>query len=76
MTKFVMEEVKRLREKSDEEIMRVYANQLLGRFPSTIVVDAIGKIMKERKIEAKELMVSLNFVDSNGKEQAINLIEV
>ena len=76
MGELVKEEVKRLQGKSDDEIMNIYARQLMGGYPHMVVVKAIGLIMEERNIEPGEMVISFNYKDSTGAQKVLQLIEV
>lgn len=76
MGKLVDEEVKRLKTKTDDEIMKIYANQLMGGYPQMVVVDALGLVIKERNIEPGNMVVAFNYKDSEGNEKILQLVEV
>ncbi len=76
MGELVREEIERLNPKTDAEIMRIYAQQLMGGYPQMVVVDAIGFIMNERNIEPGGMVIALNYKDSTGAEKVLQLVEV
>ena len=61
MSEQVDEQIKAFEGKSDEEIMNLYINQTLSRFPSTIMQNAISIEMKRRGIEFKDISTIFNF---------------
>ena len=69
----VAEEVKILREKTDEELMKTFTEQLIGLFPSMVRVQALEVVMKEREIEANDMTIIMPFKTRDGiKEIRIN----
>lgn len=76
MSTLVTEEIERLDNKTDEEIMTIYANQMLGRFQSTIVLDALGYIMDQRKLTPHELKLSLEYINFNGEIKTIHFASI
>jgi hypothetical protein len=75
-TALVAEEIERLDNKTDEEIMTIYANQMLGRFPSTVVLDALGHIMDQRKLTPHELKLSLKYINFNGEIKTVHFASI
>jgi hypothetical protein len=76
MSTLVAEEIERLDRKTDEEIMTIYANQMLGKFPSMIVVDALGHIMEQRKLIPSELRLSLEYINFNGEIKTVHFASI
>lgn len=69
---FVLEEIERLEEKTDEEIMQIFANQMMGAFPSMVIVNALGKVMKHRKLVPTELKLYLEYKNFNGEKREVH----
>ena len=62
----VKEEIEILREKTDEELMKIFANQLLGLFPYMVRVQALKVVMKEREIEPTDMTIIMPFKTRDG----------
>ncbi len=76
MTKFVDEELENLKNKSDKELMHIYATQALGRFPSTVMIQAVGIVMAARNLQPGNMVIAFNYKDSTGAEKVLQLMEV
>ncbi len=76
MTKLVDEELENLKNKSDKELMTIYASQALGRFPSTVVIKAVGIVMAARNLQPGNMVIAFNYKDSTGAEKVLQLMEV
>lgn len=57
----VKEETERLREKTDEEIIDLYASQLITNFPFTVVLRALKVVMEERDLKLENISYILSF---------------
>jgi RNase H-fold protein (predicted Holliday junction resolvase) len=64
-----------LREKSDEDLMKLYVNQTLSRFPQMALVRDLTDLMRERNIAPKEIVVGFRF-SVNGEDQIIQGISL
>jgi len=69
----IEQEVKKLQIKSDDELMKIYAQQILD--PQTGIVNALGFIMQERNIKPGSMVIAFNYTDSKGSEKMIKLME-
>ena len=74
MGQMVIEEEKRLREKSDDALMQLYVNQSISSFPSTVIVKALSTVMEERDIIPTGTDLSFKFKKA-GELCVINLIK-
>jgi len=72
MTGMESEKLERLK---DDELMNIYAQQLMSS-PNEEIVYAIGQIMERRNIKAGSMVIAFNYKDSKGKERVITLMEV
>lgn len=57
----IKEEMERLREKTDDEIMVKVSKQLTSLFPTSITMRALKKVMEERGIELCEKNIIMTF---------------
>ena len=62
----VKEEVEVLRKKTDEELMKIFANQLFGSFPYMVRINALEVVMKEREIEPADMTIIMPFKTRDG----------
>jgi hypothetical protein len=68
MGKLITEEVERLQEKADEEIMTIYGSHIINGFPSMIVLKSLGIIMTRRNLKPREIITYLKYQDFNNKK--------
>lgn len=57
----ITEEMERLREKTDDEIMVKVSQQLTSLFPASITMRALKRIMEERDIELCDKKITMTF---------------
>ena len=76
MTKLVDEELQKLKNKSDEELMSIYAAQAMSGSPSTVVIQAVGIVMADRNLQPGNMVIAFNYKDSAGAEKVLQLMEV
>ena len=60
------EEIEILRGKSNEDLMKMFATQLFTNFTSTSLVQALGVVMEERKIDPGDMIIIMPFTTPNG----------
>lgn len=71
MGKMIAEEINRLSEKNDDELMQLFIKQTMSSFPSTVVVRALENVFEKRNIVPTGMVVGFKFL-TNGNEQIIN----
>ena len=78
MAKGESKEIKRLKKKTDEQIIMMYLDQLRSLTECSLKINALGIIMGERHISVNEAKMSfaLNCKNSNGKKRIFKLAEV
>lgn len=72
-SELVSEEVGRLENETDEEIMKQYVGQVLSIFPSTIIIDALEVVMKKRKLIPTDLAISLRYTNYANEVKTIHI---
>jgi hypothetical protein len=75
-SELVSEEVGRLENETDEEIMKQYVEQVLSIFPSTIIIDALEVVMKKRKLVPTDLAISLRYTNYTNEVKTIHIRNV
>jgi hypothetical protein len=73
MSQQVVDEMRRLKGKSDEDIVRIFMEGVLNPFPSTILIKAVDAIMSERNITVTNIFHSVTYINSKGVEDSIIL---
>lgn len=69
----IKEAITHLDNLSNAELMRRYMSHKLNRYPSTIELDAIGYLFKQRDISFIKLETIAHFTQ-NGKHKTIDLV--
>ena len=60
----IKKEIERLKEKTDEEIMKIFSNEMF--FPSMVHGQALEVVMKEREIEPADMTIVMSFKTRDG----------
>lgn len=78
MAKGENKEVKKLKKKTDEQIIMMYLDQLKTMTECSLMINALGITMGERNINVNgaKMSIALNCKNSNGKKRIFKLAEV
>lgn len=71
-----IEEVKKIEHKTDDELMKMYFQQVTKRNPSMIAVRSLETIFKNRKLVPKDLNMFFNYVDKDGNEKTVQVATI
>ena len=64
-----------MRQKTDDELVSLYAIQMFRDFPSNMTLSACTQVIKERNITMRKVEVKLFYIDSQEQEHFVFIQE-
>ena len=68
-----------LKEKADDELMRIYGNCVVNgakKDQEYFKIAAVNTLLQERGIEPASLMISMSFMMPNGKKTVVPIADI